>query len=261
MCLLFLSYRTTPGYRLVVAANRDEFFHRPTLPLAFLDKEKTILAGRDLQAGGTWLGVTAHLKFAAITNYRQPAANREDAPSRGNILMDYLTGQQDAEQYVHALAENGADYKGFNLLLGDRKNLYYYSNRLVGPQLLAPGFYGLSNHLLDTPWPKVVRGKMLLYKDMVETKHLDPMLLFDPLADRFCPSDEQLPDTKIGIEWERLLGSIYIDGVDYGTRSSAVITASDSGHIEFIEKTICRSAVQGITGKFAHHVMQAKETS
>jgi uncharacterized protein with NRDE domain len=257
MCLLFLSYRTTPGYRLVVAANRDEFLRRPTAPLAFLDAKKTILAGQDLQGGGTWLGITAQLKFAAITNYRQPGANREDAPSRGEILVDYLTGQQNGEYSVHALAENDAGYNGFNLLLGDRKELFYYSNRSVGPQLLAPGFYGLSNHLLDTPWPKVIRGKALLYRDMVETKHLDPMRLFDSLADNFRPPDEQLPDTKIGLEWERLLSTICIDGADYGTRSSAVITVSDSGHIEFIEKTIHRSAVQGITSKFVRQVMQA----
>lgn len=257
MCLLFLSYRTTPGYRLVVAANRDEFLRRSTAPLAFLDAEKTILAGRDLQGGGTWLGITAQLKFAAITNYRQPGANREDAPSRGEILMDYLTGEEDAEHYIRALAENGADYNGFNLLLGDSRDLYYYSNRSVGPQPLAPGFYGLSNHLLDTPWPKVVRGKALLYPDMVEAKHLDPMLLFDPLADNLRPPDDQLPDTKIGLEWERLLSTIYIDGADYGTRSSAVITVSDSGHIEFIEKTLHRSAAQGMTAQFVRHTMQA----
>lgn len=257
MCLLFLSYQKTPGYRLVVAANRDEFLRRPTAPLAFVDAEKTILAGRDLQGGGTWLGITAQLKFAAITNYRQPETNRADAPSRGEILMDYLTGQQDAEHYVHTLAENGAGYNGFNLLLGDSRDLYYYSNRSVGPQLLAPGFYGLSNHLLDTPWPKVVRGKALLYQDMVETKHLDPMRLFTPLADSLRPPDEQLPDTKVGLEWERLLGTICIDGADYGTRSSAVVAVADGGHIEFIEKTMHRSAAQGITSKFVRHTMQA----
>jgi uncharacterized protein with NRDE domain len=258
MCLLFLSYRTTPGYRLVVAANRDEFLRRPTAPLAFLDAEKTILAGRDLQGGGTWLGITAQLQFAAITNYRQPGVNRENAPSRGEILMDYLSGQQDAEQYMHALAENGAHYNGFNLLLGDSRELYYYSNRSNGLQLLTPGFYGLSNHLLDTPWPKVVRGKALLYRDMVESKQFDPMLLFRPLADSLRPADDQLPDTKIGLEWERLLSTICIDGVDYGTRSSAVITVSDDGQIEFIEKTMHRSPMQGITSKFVRHITQAQ---
>lgn len=259
MCVLFLSYRTTPGYRLVVAANRDEFLRRPTAPLAFLDGKKTILAGRDLQGGGIWLGITAQLKFAAITNYRQPGVNREDAPSRGKILTDYLTGQQDAKHYIHALSENGVGYNGFNLLLGDRRELYYYSNRSGGPQRLAPGFYGLSNHLLDTPWPKVVRGKALLYRDMVEAKRLDPMLLFAPLADSFRPPDDQLPDTKIGLEWERLLGTICIDGADYGTRSSAVITVDDGGHIEFIEKTLHRSAAQGIISKFVRHIMQYQE--
>ncbi len=122
MCLLFFSYRTTPGYQLVVAANRDEFLSRPTAPLDFLDKEKTILAGRDLQGGGTWLGITAQLKFAAITNYREPAANRADAPSRGKILMDYLIGDLTAGQYIQTLAESGDRYNGFNLILGDRED-------------------------------------------------------------------------------------------------------------------------------------------
>jgi uncharacterized protein with NRDE domain len=255
MCLLFFSYKTTPGYRLVVAANRDEFLSRPTAPLDFLDKEKNVLAGQDLQGGGTWLGITAQLKFAAITNYREPAANRADAPSRGEILMHYLTGEMAAGDYVQLLAENAGSYNGFNLIIGDKEELFYYSNRSVGPQLLAPGFYGLSNHLLNAPWPKVVRGKELLYPYMVETDRLDPMELFGPLEDRHRPPDDQLPDTKVGLDWERLLSTIFIDGATYGTRSSAVITASDAGGILFVEKTMLRSPAKGITSKFVRHVM------
>jgi uncharacterized protein with NRDE domain len=255
MCLLFFSYRATPGYRLVVAANRDEFLSRPTAPLEFLDKEKTILAGRDLQGGGTWLGITAQLKFAAITNYREPAANRADAPSRGEILMGYLTGELDAGHYIHSLAESGDRYNGFNLILGDSEDLYYYSNRSVGPQLLAPGFYGLSNHLLDVPWPKVIRGKELLRHHMVETNRIDPLQLLGSLKDSQRPPDDQLPDTKVGLDWERLLSSIFIDGIDYGTRSSAVITVTDEGGIEFVEKTMQRSSFKGVTSKLARHFM------
>ncbi len=249
MCLLFFSYHTTPGYRLVVAANRDEFLSRPTAPLNFLDQEKTILAGKDLQAGGTWLGITAQLKFAAITNYREPAAYREDAPSRGGILLQYFTSELEAGEYVYSLAENAKRYNGFNLIIGDQKDLYYYSNKTKAPQLLAPGFYGLSNHLLNAPWPKVIRGKELLYPKMVATERLDPMRLFDPLEDRRQPPDDQLPDTKIGLEWERLLSTIFIDGETYGTRSSSVITVSDEKRIVFIEKTVQRTTSGGIAPK------------
>ncbi len=253
MCLLFFSYQKTPGYRLVVAANRDEFLSRPTAPLDFLDKEKTILAGKDLQGGGTWLGITAHHKFAAITNYRDPKANREDAPSRGEILMRYFAGGLDAGEYVHALAKNAERYNGFNLIIGDEKELYYYSNKTIAPQLLDPGFYGLSNHLLDAPWPKVVRGKQLLYPKMVATDRLDPMQLFDPLEDRRQPLDAQLPDTNVGLEWERLLSTIFIDGVTYGTRSSAVITVSDEGMVLFIEKTMQRTSSEGVASHVVRH--------
>ncbi len=256
MCLLFLSYRVTPGYQLVVAANRDEFLRRPTAPLDFIDQEKTILAGRDLQGGGTWLGITAQLKFAAITNYREPAAMRADAPSRGGILMDYLTGDLGAGQYMHALAADGDRYNGFNLILGDEKNLYYYSNRAAGPQLLAPGFYGLSNHLLDIPWPKVVRGKELLRPKMVETSRIDPLQLLAVLEDDLSPPDEQLPDTQVGLAWERLLSTIFIDGTDYGTRSSAVITVTDEGDVEFLEKTFQRPSSRGISCQYTHHFLK-----
>lgn len=258
MCLLFFSYRTTPGYRLVVAANRDEFLSRPTAPLAFLDKEKTALAGIDLQGGGTWLGITTQLKFAAITNYREPAANRADAPSRGEILVNYLTGTITASQYIHTLAANGDQYNGFNLILGDGAELYYYSNRSGGPQLLAPGFYGLSNQLLDVPWPKMVRGKELLRPHMVETDRIDPLQLLSSLEDSHRPLDDQLPDTGIGLDWERLLSTIFIDGADYGTRSSAVITVTDEGDIDFVEKTITRPSSQGITSQLTRHCMKAQ---
>lgn len=256
MCLLFFSYQKTPGYKLVLAANRDEFLCRPTAPLDFLDQEKTILAGRDLQGGGTWLGITVQLKFAAITNYREPAKKHAEVPSRGEILLNYLTGERDACHYVHSLAENGDRYNGFNLIIGDSENLYYYSNKSVGPKLLTPGFYGLSNHLLDVPWPKVVRGKNLLYPSLVDTDNVDPMQVFSILEDARKPTDDQLPDTGIGLEWERLLSTIFIDGKTYGTRSSAVITVSDSGDIKFIEKSIKRSSSQGIASEFIHRSMK-----
>lgn len=241
MCLLFLSYKTTPGYRLVVAANRDEFLDRPTAPLGYIDDEKKILAGLDLQGGGTWLGVTSQLQFAAITNYRDPHSVLDAAPSRGEILIDYLRGDIAAGRYIDGLVDRGMRYNPFNVILGDDTDLYYYSNMLPKPQRLEPGFYGLSNHLLDSPWPKVVRGKKKLRPHMVDCDTVDTATLFRLLQDCYVPSDDKLPDTGIGLEWERLLSPIFITSENYGTRSSAVITISYDRRVNYVEKSFFRS--------------------
>ena len=254
MCLLFFSYRTTPGYRLVVAANRDEFLARPTAPLSFLNPTGTLLAGLDLQGGGTWLGITAGQKFAAITNYRDPAANRLEAPTRGRILIDYLTGDCSAGDFLQLLAASDARYNGFNLVLGDAEELFYYSNKNGAAQKLGPGFYGLSNHLLDSPWPKVVRGKALLRPFMVEIAQIDPLQLLAVLEDSHRPPDDGLPETGVGLDWERLLSPIFIDSRDYGTRSSAVITVTEAGAISFTEKTLHRTEGR-INPQFVHLTM------
>lgn len=227
---------------MVVAANRDEFLVRPTAPLAFLNPEKTILAGLDLQGGGTWLGITAGQKFAAITNYRNPADTNPEAPSRGRILLDYLTGERRAGEFLQILSTSDVRYNGFNLILGDAEDLFYYSNNGgVSARKLGPGYYGLSNHLLDSPWPKILRGKELLRPHMVETGKIDPMQLMAILEDNHHPPDHSLPDTGVGLDWERLLSPIFIDSPHYGTRSSAVITVSETGAISFSEKTLLRS--------------------
>lgn len=257
MCLLFFSYQTTPGYRLVVAANRDEFLDRPTAPLNFFDEEKTVLAGLDLQGGGTWLGITSNLKFGAITNYRELTSVGSDAPTRGEIITNYFASSLRAEQYITKLAEQGDKYSGFNLILGDSSELYYYSNRAAYPILLEPGFYGLSNHLLDSPWPKVVRGKELLYSHMVATDHIDPQRILNLLGDDNCPPDGDLPDTGVGLEWERLLSSIFIDSSGYGTRSSAVITVSENSLVEFTEKTINRSTSKPVGFELTSYTMNS----
>lgn len=246
MCLLFFSYQTTPGYKLVIAANRDEFLDRATAPLNYLDSEQIILAGQDLQGGGTWLGVTRDGKFGAITNFREPSQSLADSPSRGEILLDFFKGTTCADDFLKALTQKAYNYNGFNLVLGDNSGLYYYSNRVTAPQRLSPGFYGLSNHLLDTPWPKVSRGKELLMPLMVTAEDVDPELIMDILCDTWRPKDEQLPETGVPFEWERLLSSIFIDSPGYGTRSSAVITISENGAVHFYEKTFLRSASKGV---------------
>ncbi|WP_457576656.1 NRDE family protein [Desulfomarina sp.] len=243
MCLLFISFKLTPGYRLVLASNRDEFLHRLTAPLTYIDEDKTILAGRDLQGGGTWLGVNKRGKIAAITNFRKGGVLRSDAPSRGEIIDSYLRNDDSAEEFLAKLQKKGREYNGFNLILGDIDKLFYYTNQGLekNPAVLEPGFYGLCNHFLDSPWPKLVRGKKLLKPVMVETENVKPAMLFSLLKDSWRPEDNSLPETGVGLEWERLLGSIFIDGEFYGTRSSAVITINDNGEIVFCEKTYHRN--------------------
>ncbi|MFW2367458.1 MAG: NRDE family protein [Desulforhopalus sp.] len=241
MCLLFFSYNMTPGYRLVMAANRDEFLSRPTALLGYIDPAETLLAGRDITGGGTWLGVSKNMKFGAITNYRDCLLLPGNPPSRGEILLDFLQGEMDVRSYVHHLSSRGQNYNGFNVVLGDQHEVYYYSNRNTTPRVLEPGFYGLSNHQLDTPWPKVVRGKKLLRPHMVECSTIDPYELFRLLEDRQQPLDEQLPVTGVGLEWERLLGTIFIESDHYGTRSSAVVTIDDSSQLRFVEKSYLRT--------------------
>lgn len=241
MCLLFLSYRLTPQYKIVLAANRDEFISRPTAPLGFLDENRAILGGKDLSGGGTWLAINKNLKIAALTNYREPQLLTQDLPSRGEIVLDFVEGKSQCLDYLEDIAERDHAYSGFNLIAGDKEALYYYSNRAGGPRELQPGFYGLSNHLLDTPWPKVTRGKILLFPHMVQVDKVLPEPIFETLTDTHRPEDHALPDTGVGMEWERLLSTIFIDSPGYGTRSSAVITVDYNDRIEFYEKTYLRS--------------------
>lgn len=248
MCLLFLSLGITPGYRLVLAANRDEFYARPTTPLAMLDTKHQILGGRDLQGGGTWLGVSASGRLAALTNYRDPAAQRSGAPSRGSIVLDFLSGTMSGDAYLQELESGAKLYNGFNLIAGDEQGLYYFCSRVLGYRRLTPGFYGLSNHLLDTPWPKVRRGKELLRPHLVE--RFDVAGVFAALGDCLPAPDRELPETGVGLEWERLLSPIFISGKTYGTRSSAVLSIDDYGIIDFWEKT--HAVVPGHSSSSVH---------
>ena len=251
MCLLFFSYKKSPGFSLVLAANRDEFLVRPTASLGYLDNARCILGGRDLQEGGTWLAIDRSLRFAALTNYRDPSSEKIDAVSRGEIIMKYLSGNMSSKEYIRYILREGKNYNGFNVLVGDQKELYYYSNRGPEPILLEPGYYGMSNHLLDTAWPKISRGKKLLYPYMVETSQISPDRVFEVLSDRERPADSELPDTGVGLEWERLLSSIFIESAAYGTRSSALLTIDDRRRLDFFEKTYLRQQA-GIYSSIAH---------
>ncbi len=237
MCLILFSYQTHPAYRLILAANRDEFYDRPTSALAYWPDHPEVLAGRDLKANGTWLGVSRTGKIAAITNYRDPAALMPNAPSRGILIRDFLTGNAYPQDYLEEISKIGQRYNGFNLIAGDISGLYYYSNRSAGVQQLKPGIYGISNHLLDTAWPKIQRGKALLQNQFNGRHEINTENIMEILADRLQPADAELPDTGVGLEWERILAPLFIISPDYGTRSSSVIMFEQSGQVTVVERT------------------------
>lgn len=221
---------------MILAGNRDEFFTRPTAPLSFWKDNKEILAGRDLERCGTWLGVTRSGKIGALTNYREVRGNTPSPVSRGEILSNFFTQNVSCHEFLAELSLFKDKYQGFNLLIGDNEGLYYFSNRYEAHIELEPGVYGLSNHLLNTGWPKVERGKELFEK-VLHSKNPFEDELFALLKDTNKPSDEQLPQTGVGLEWERLLSTIFISGATYGTRTSAIVTVANDGLIQFCERT------------------------
>ncbi len=252
MCLILFAWRQRDDFPLVVAANRDEFYARPTQAADFWDDHPEILGGRDLKERGTWLGVTRKGRFAALTNYRDPRSIKPDAPSRGWLVRDFLLGAESAQDYLAGLEKESARYNGFSLVLGDPEGLHYYSNRGGGPVSLPPGVYGLSNHLLDTPWPKVRRARER-FRRVVTAEKSRPRTeaLFAVLADRRRPGDDELPDTGIGLEWERLLAAIFIVSPIYGTRSSTVLIRDSRNRILFVERQFNNGREPWLTARFA----------
>ncbi len=236
MCLILFSYKQHPRYPLIFAANRDEFYNRASAPAAFWNDAPGLLAGRDLVAGGSWLGVTTSGRIAAITNYREPGLYKFDAPSRGALVTGFLLGRESPEAYAAKLSGEAQRYNGFNLILGGRRQLYYFSNRTEGLEALAPGLYGLSNHLLDTPWPKVEGGKKALAGLLTDGRDPAADDLFAILSNRQRPPDESLPDTGVGLEWERILSSLFITSPVYGTRSSTILLLDREGCVTFEER-------------------------
>jgi uncharacterized protein with NRDE domain len=237
MCLILIAYRCHPHYPLLVAANRDEFYDRPTAPLGFWHDIPQILAGRDLKEGGTWLGVTQSGRFAAITNFRDPSRVIADAPSRGCLVSDFLRSIEPPSVYLDQLAPRADLYNGFNLLLGDAERLCYYSNRGGKFQVLPPGLYGLSNHLLDTPWPKIKRARQLLLELLDRQSNLAPDDVLDVLTDCTPAPDSDLPDTGVSLEWERWLSPIFIDAPGYGTLCTTVLQVAKGGRARMVETT------------------------
>jgi uncharacterized protein with NRDE domain len=237
MCLILIAIDRHPRYPLVIAANRDEFRSRPTQTAAFWPDASRVLAGRDLAGGGTWLGITATGRFAALTNFREPYRAAPQTPSRGQLVSTFLTGDMDAAGYREFLKLRGETYPGFSLLFGTVDDLHLYSNRGPTPDRLVPGVHGIANHLPGTPWPKVTAGCTALARLLADGEELDPEPFFTLLADRTPPSDDLLPDTGFGLEMERFLAPIFIDGPDYGTLSSTVLFVDRERRVTFRERT------------------------
>ena len=237
MCLLVLAWNSHPRYRLVVAANRDEFHDRPAAPLAWWSEGAPVLAGRDLAAGGTWMGVTRSGRFGAVTNFRDPSqVAASDAPSRGGLVPAFLAGADEPAEFMNRLSESAASYAGFNAIAGGARSLCYYSNRLdASPRELAPGIYGLSNHALDSPWPKLERARKRFAAEL-DRDEPDAASLFDLLADRE-PADEWTPfDTSLPAEMRRAMSAPFVLHPRYGTRCSTVLFAGHDGRTVATER-------------------------
>jgi len=238
MCLLLVAWRNHPDYPLVVAANREEFYDRPAEPAHFWNDTSGVLAGRDKSQGGTWLGITRDGRFAAVTNFRQAGALPESGLSRGWLVRDFLqSSATDPALFTAGIATD--QYRPFNLVAGNPNAMLYVSNQADGPVSLEPGNYGISNHLLNTPWPKLTRGMREFEEVMQRGVELDA--LFSLLADRTTATDADLPDTGVGLERERELSPIYVAMQDYGTRCATVIRVSQDGMVDFEERSFLKS--------------------
>ena len=233
MCLILLAFQAHPKFPLVVAANRDEFYGRPTEHAQFWQAQTELMAGRDLKEGGVWMGVTRQGRFAAITNFRENRIKTTDS-SRGWLTRDFLCSDISPQEYLSSLEDKQEQYSGFNLLIGDRNGLYYFSNRKPGYQSLKPGIYGVSNHLLDTAWPKVTQGKQGL-KSWLGSNH-DPDALLKVLMSNHEAPDHLLPNSGIGIASERILSPIFIKSQAYGTRSSTLFLQQENNQAIYREQ-------------------------
>ena len=254
MCLLVLAWRATSDHRLVLVGNRDEFHARPARAMHWWESPR-LLAGRDLEAGGTWLGIDAEGRFAVVTNHRSPPY-ASTARSRGELIPRFLAGTAAPRAFLDSLQPEAAAFAGFSLLAGDRDELAYFSNRdPAGPRALAPGVYGLSNALLDTPWPKLMRTRArlqaLLDAAAPEPAALAAEPLLELLVDRERALDEELPDTGVGRERERWLSAPFIVGTDYGTRCTTALLLREDGTGEAVERSYKRDGRATAPQRFA----------
>jgi len=257
MCLLVLAWRSHPRYRLVVAANRDEFHARPAAPLAPWADVAGVVGGRDLQAGGAWFAAGAAQRLGIVTNFREFGRQRRSAPSRGGLIPAYLAGTLPPADFLRTLEADAPGYSGFNLLLADRDSLWYASNRADQfARELPPGIYGLSNEFLDTPWPKLVRVRARFERLLHLPEAADPGVLagelFAMLADRETAPPDTLPPGDLSPEWARKLSAPFVLDAGYGTRCSTVLTISGQGELRITER---RFDAEGARTGQAEHVL------
>jgi uncharacterized protein with NRDE domain len=257
MCLLVLAWRCHPRYRLVLAGNRDEFHERPAAPLGWWSDTPGILAGRDLQAGGTWLGLARDGRFGLVTNFRDANGAPPDAPSRGGLVPSYLQGGRTAAGFLDELRAGAERYAGFNLLLGDATGLYYFGS--VGgeaPRELPPGTYGLSNHRLDEPWPKLERTRTRFIAALAEADP-DPAGLVDLLADREPADRDPPPDRGLPSDLERALTAPFVRHPRYGTRASTVVLIGHEGRVRAHERRFDATGMQSGASRIEFTVASA----
>ena len=239
MCVIFLAYQQHSDYPLILLANRDEYYERPTAKAHFWEDAPEVFAGRDLVFGGTWLGITKSGRFAAVTNYRDPFAPKGEV-SRGDLVGNFLKTDDSVKKYLTKIKKKATDYSGFNLIVGEmngqNNEIGYYSNRADRIRILEKGIYGLSNQLLDTPWPKVKKGKDELAK-LLETDEIKKDKLIEILSDKTLADDQDLPVTGIGYEREKLISAIFIETPGYGTRSSSFVLIDKNFNIILDERS------------------------
>lgn len=253
MCLIFLAVNHHPKYKLIVAANRDEFYKRKTAAANYWHDNPEILGGRDLEAQGTWMAMTKAGKIGMVTNYRDLSNINPSAPSRGQLVSEYLSNGAAPDEYLKDIHETASDYNGFNLVLGHSDRLYYYSNYQSKIVPLSNGFYGLSNHLLDTPWPKVSRGKQML-ASVLQQDEIEPEVLFRILQDEEIAPDSELPKTGLELERERALSAMFIKTPNYGSRCSTVILIDRNDTVSYVERVYDLNTFEFSTAKFSWQI-------
>lgn len=256
MCLVFIAVSRNSKYKLVLASNRDEFYNRKTAPAHFWEDHPFVVGGRDLEAAGTWMAMTRTGKIGLVTNYRDPTNINPGAPSRGKLVSDFLVNGDSPDYYIKEVSKKGSQYNGFNLITGTINDLWYYSNYGKGIQPLTPGIYGLSNHLLDTAWPKVIRGKENFTRQL-SNKEIAVDAMLNMLYDEERAADSALPDTGIGLERERALSSMFIKTKGYGTRCSTVVLVTHNNEVTYAERVYDLNTFQYTTQEFKFRITES----
>jgi uncharacterized protein with NRDE domain len=254
MCLLVVAWLSHPRYRLVVAGNRDEFHDRPSAPLGWWSDVPGVLAGRDLRASGTWMGVARGDRFGIVTNFRNVEASAPaQSPSRGELVPRFLREDREPQAFLEDLRATAHRFAGFNLLLGDSSALHYYSNAVpTPPRALPPGIYGLSNHQLDEPWPKLVRTRQRFAAELARDEPA-PEALFDVLADRTPTTDDEPPATGLPEDLVRALSAPFVRHERYGTRCSTLVFVEHDGRTRVHERRFDAAGAQTGSSRFEFH--------